>query len=75
MGQVPTRYFASVIHESATKTGMERFILMGEITGGQAYEAVQATGLDAALGIGNVQEKLWKVLRGDVNPEEYFNLF
>jgi hypothetical protein len=75
MGDGPTRYFASVIHEYAAKIGKERFLLMGEITGGRAYDTVQVTGLDAALGIGGVQEKLWKVPRGDVNPDEYFDQF
>ena len=75
MGDGPTRYFASVIHEYAQKLGKDKFLLIGEITGGGAYATVESTGLDAALGIGNVQEKLWKVPSGDVNPEEYFNLF
>ncbi|KAK5077549.1 hypothetical protein LTR70_009660 [Exophiala xenobiotica] len=75
MGDGPTRYFASVIHEYAQKLGKDKFLLIGEITGGKAYATVESTGLDAALGIGNVQEKLWKVPYGEVNPEEYFNLF
>ncbi|KAJ9659947.1 hypothetical protein H2198_002837 [Neophaeococcomyces mojaviensis] len=77
MGDGPTRYFCSVIHEYAQSIGKERFILMGEVTGGsdKAYETVEATGLDAALGIGNVQENLWKVPRGEADPEWYFGMF
>ncbi|KIW14080.1 hypothetical protein PV08_06861 [Exophiala spinifera] len=75
MGDGPTRYFASVIHEFAQYLGKDRFLLMGEITGSRAFETVEATGLDAALGIGNVQEKLWRVPKGQANPNEYFDLF
>lgn len=75
MGDGPTRYFASVIHEYAQSLGKDRFLLMGEITGSRAFETVEATGLDAALGIGNVQEKLWRVPKGQANPDEYFDLF
>ncbi|KIX04062.1 uncharacterized protein Z518_07615 [Rhinocladiella mackenziei CBS 650.93] len=75
MGDGPTRYFASVIHEYAQLLGKDRFLLIGEITGSRAFETVETTGLDAALGIGNVQEKLWRVPKGQVNPSEYFDLF
>lgn len=75
MGDGPTRYFASVIHEYATRLGKEKFLLIGEITGSRAFETVEATGLDAALGIGNVQEKLWQVPKGQANASDYFDLF
>ncbi|KAK5264771.1 hypothetical protein LTR96_009938 [Exophiala xenobiotica] len=75
MGDGPTRFFASVIHEYAQFLGKEKFLLMGEITGPRAFETVEATGLDAALGIGNVQEKLWRVPKGQATPGEYFDLF
>lgn len=75
MGDGPTRYFASVIHEYAQNLGKDRFLLIGEITGSQAFETVEVTGIDAALGIGNVQEKLWRVPKGQANPTEYFDLF
>lgn len=75
MGDGPTRYFASVIHEYAARLGKEKFLLIGEITGDRAFETVEATGLDAALGLGNVQEKLWRVPKGQANPAEYFDLF
>ncbi|EXJ82609.1 hypothetical protein A1O3_06422 [Capronia epimyces CBS 606.96] len=75
MGDGPTRYFASVIHEYAQHLGKDKFLLVGEITGSRAFETVEATGIDAALGIGDVQEKLWRVPKGQVNPAEYFDLF
>lgn len=75
MGDGPTRYFASVMHEYAQYLGKDKFLLIGEITGSKAFETVEATGIDAALGIGDVQEKLWRVSKGQVNPSEYFDLF
>jgi len=75
MGDGPTRFFASVIHEYAQNIGKNNFLLMGEITGTRAFETMETTGLDVALGVGQVQEKLWKVPSGDVNPNEYFDLF
>ncbi|KEF55299.1 uncharacterized protein A1O9_08953 [Exophiala aquamarina CBS 119918] len=75
MGDGPTRYFASVIHEYAATLGKDKFLLIGEITGSRAFETVEVTGLDAALGIGNVQEKLWRVPKGQASPAEYFDLF
>lgn len=75
MGDGPTRYFASAIHEFAARIGKERFLLVGEITGQRAYEVVEATGLDAALGIGNMQQLLWRLPRGEINPVEYFDMF
>lgn len=77
MGDGPTRYFCSAIHEYAQSVGKDRFIMMGEVTGGsdKAIQCVDTTGLDAALGIQNVQENLWKVPRGEVDPSWYFGMF
>ncbi len=72
-----TRYFASVIHEFAQSIGKENFFLVGEITGGRkrAFDTLEKTGLDAAIGIDDVQEKLEYLAKGYRNPEEYFGLF
>lgn len=75
MGDGPTRFFASVIHEYTQHLGKDRFLLMGEIAGSRAFETVELTGTDAALGIQGIQEKLWKVPKGQANPDEYFGLF
>lgn len=81
MGDGPARYFCSVIHEYAQLLGKDKFLLIGEVASDEAdadkkaYITVERTGLDAALGIGNVQAKLWNLPSGNVNPEEYFNLF
>lgn len=75
MGDGPTRYLCTQLHEYASTLGKDNFFLVGEVTGSRAYDVVQVTGLDAALGIGNVQASLWTTSKGLSNPENYFNLF
>ncbi len=72
-----TRYFTSVIHEFAQRIGKENFYLIGEITGGRsrAFTTLEQTGLDAALGIDDIPDKLEYMVKGYRNPEEYFGLF
>ena len=72
-----TRYFTSVIHEFAESIGKERFYLIGEITGGRqrAYETLEVTGLDAALGIDDIPDKLEYLVKGYRDPADYFDLF
>lgn len=71
------RYFASVIHEFAQSIGKERFYLIGEITGGRqrAYTTLEETGLDAALGVDDIPDKLEYLVKGYREPADYFNLF
>jgi glycosidase len=71
------RYFASVIHEFAQALGKENFYLIGEITGGRqrAYQTLEETGLDAALGIDDIPDKLEYLLKGYRDPTDYFGLF
>ncbi len=77
MDQGATRYFASAIHEFALTLGKEHFFLIGEITGGRenAFHTLEATGLDAALGIDDIPDKLEYLAKGYRNPIDYFNLF
>ena len=77
MGDGPTRYFASVIHEFTQTLGKENFLLLGEVTGGRdrAFNTVETTGIDAALGIDDVQDKLEYMIKGYRNPADYFDLF
>jgi glycosidase len=75
MGDGPTRHLCTTLHEYASTLGKHNFFLVGEVTGSRAYDVVQVTGLDAALGIGNVQQSLWQMCKGVTNPEAYFNLF
>jgi len=50
---------------------------VGEITGGRerAFDTLESTGLDAALGIDEVQPKLEGLVKGESNPADFFNLF
>ena len=72
-----TRFFAGVIHEFAESLGKENFYLIAEITGGRerAYDTQQVTGVDAVLGIDDVQDKLEYLTKGYRNPTDYFDLF
>jgi len=72
-----TRYFTSVIKEFTMSLGKENFYLIGEITGGRtrAVDTMELTGLDAALGIDDVQDQMEYLVKGQRNPADYFNLF
>lgn len=72
-----TRYFASVIKEYAQSLGKENFLLVGEITGGRehAWKMLELTGLDAALGIDDIPDKLEYLAKGWREPADYFGLF
>jgi glycosidase len=72
-----TRFFSSVIHEFAQRIGKEDFYLIGEITGGRtrAFNTLEQTGLDAALGIDDIPDKLEFMAKGYRDPEQYFDLF
>lgn len=72
-----TRFFASVIHEFAQSIGKENFYLIGEITGGRerAFNTLETTGLDAALGIDDIPDKLEYLIKGYRNSQDYFSLF
>lgn len=79
------RLFANVIHEFAQSIGKENFYLIGEITGGRqhAVNILNTTGIDAALGINDIPDKLEFLAKGWRSPgnpatddqEGYFDLF
>lgn len=77
MDKGATRFFAAAIHEFAQSIGKEKFFLVGEITGGRqrAFDTLEVTGLDAALGIDDIPDKLEYLVKGYRNPSEYFSLF
>jgi glycosidase len=77
MGLESLRVFCDVIREFAQSIGKERFLLAGEVSGGRelAWEVVQKTGLDAALGIEDVPGKLERMVTGYADPADYFSLF
>ncbi|HLF12257.1 MAG TPA: alpha-amylase family glycosyl hydrolase [Gammaproteobacteria bacterium] len=72
-----SRFFGSVIHEFAQAIGKENFYLIAEITGGRtrAFQTLETTGLDAALGVDEIPDKVEYLVKGYRNPEDYFSLF
>jgi glycosidase len=66
MGPEALRTFCDVIREFAQSIGKERFLLVGEVSGSRehAWEVVETTGLDAALGIEDVPGKLERMVMG-----------
>jgi glycosidase len=77
MGDEALRTFCDVIREFAQSIGKERFLLVGEVSGGRehAWEVVEKTGLDAALGIDDVPGKLERMVTGLADPADYFSVF
>src|SRR5215469_12409293 len=77
MGIQALRTFCDTIREFAESIGKERFLLAGEISGGRvlAWEVVEKTGLDAALGIEDVPGKLERMTCGYGEPADYFSIF
>ncbi len=77
MGPEALRTFCDVIREFTQSIGKERFLLVGEISGGRehAWEVVEQAGLDAALGIEDVPGKLEGMVTGHVEPADYFSVF
>lgn len=72
-----SRYFAAVIHEFAQSIGKDNFYLIGEITGGRAraFDTLEVTGLNAALGVDDIPDKVEYLVKGWRDPEDYFSLF
>lgn len=77
MGQDALRRFCDMIREFAQSLGKERFLLVGEVAGSrqEAWEVVEKTGLDAALGIEDVPGKLERMVTGFSDPADYFSVF
>jgi glycosidase len=77
MGEESLRTFCDVIREFAQSIGKENFLLVGEISGSRehAWEVVERTGLDAALGIEDIPGKLERMVTGYADPADYFSLF
>jgi glycosidase len=77
MGGDALRSFCDWIREFAQSIGKEHFLLVGEVPGGRdhAWEVVQRTGLDAALGIDDVPGRLERMVTGETDPIDYFAIF
>jgi glycosidase len=71
------RSFCDWIREFAQSIGKERFLLVGEVPGGRdlAWEVVEKTGMDAALGIDDIPGKLERMVTGEADPIDYFSIF
>ncbi|WP_127502751.1 alpha-amylase family glycosyl hydrolase [Actinoplanes solisilvae] len=71
------RYFASAVHEFAQSLGKENFYLIAEITGPRdfAYRTLEEVGMNAALGIADVQDQMEWLVKGRRDPRDYFGLF
>lgn len=71
------RSFCDWIREFAQSIGKERFLLAGEVPGGRdlAWEVVEKTGLDAALGIDDIPGRLERMVTGESDPIDYFSIF
>jgi glycosidase len=77
MPEESLRTFCDIIREFAQSIGKENFLLVGEVGGSRehAWEVVERTGLDAALGIDDVPGKLERMVTGYTDPADYFSLF
>ncbi|MDF9796513.1 glycosidase [Catalinimonas alkaloidigena] len=72
-----SRLFTSAIHEFTQSIGKENFYLIAEITGGRvnAFRTLEEVGMNAALGINDIPDKLEYLVKGFRNPDDYFKLF
>jgi hypothetical protein len=72
-----TRVFVADVREFAQSIGKENFYLIGEITGGRerAFNTLEETGLDAALAIDEIPDKMEFLIKGYRDPSAYFDLF
>ncbi|KAF2668994.1 alpha-amylase [Microthyrium microscopicum] len=75
LGKGPCRYFVNSIREFAKSLGKTNFLIVSEIAGPDAMDIVRSTGLDGALGVGNIQEGLWNAPQGLISPGYYFDAF
>ncbi|MCC6695159.1 MAG: alpha-amylase [Candidatus Hydrogenedentes bacterium] len=77
LGTGTVQHFVREIHEFAKTIGKNNFYIIGEITGGFefAIDTLKKTGIDAALGINKIPEKLESVAKGYLDPIEFFRLF
>ncbi len=74
-----SRHFCGAIREFAESIGKERFLLLGEVTGGAAmardYLEIFGRNIDAVLDIGVPAARLAGMVKGLVDPAEFFDEF
>jgi glycosidase len=71
------RAFCDEVRKFAQSIGKERFLLVGEFSGGRkhAWEVVAKTGLDVVQEIEDMPGKLERMVTGHGDPADYFSLF
>lgn len=74
-----SKNFCGGIREYAESIGKENFLLLGEVTGGEAFERnyldVFGRNLDAVLDIGEPAGRLTRLAKGFENPADFFEQF
>jgi glycosidase len=70
-------YFVREIHEFARSLGKRNFFIVGEIVGGrdQICQKLLDSGLNSALGIGEIPMQIRRVTCGVSRPADYFGFF
>lgn len=71
-----SRIFCNALHEYAESIGKENFLLAGEVAGGEhmqkSYLDVFGRNLDMVLDIGNSSDLLQGMVKGFVDPKDFF---
>jgi glycosidase len=74
-----SKRFCSAIREYCESIGKEKFLLLGEVTGGEymarSYLEIFGRNLDAVLDIGPPRERLTSMVKGFGDPRAFFGQF
>lgn len=74
-----SRNFCGAIHEYCESIGKQNFLILGEVAGGAAmakdYLDIFGRNLDAALDLGQPMDTLTGFVKGQRDPNEFFNQF
>jgi glycosidase len=74
-----SRHFCGAIHEYAESIGKQNFWLLGEVTGGaemaRNYLEIFGRNIDAVLDIGGPAAELGGMVKGILEPRDFFELF
>jgi glycosidase len=74
-----SRHFCGAIREFAESIGKQRFLLLGEVTGGTGmardYLEIFGRNIDAVLDIGTPAVRLAEMVKGLGEPSAFFDLF
>ncbi|MBN1766254.1 MAG: hypothetical protein JW860_13420 [Sedimentisphaerales bacterium] len=74
-----SRNFCGAVREYAESIGKDRFLLLGEVTGGagmaREYLEILGVNIDAALDIGDPSRQMAGIVKYDWTPHAYFKFF